>query len=131
MKKAKSQRRPTLTRPKHEKLPWPGLKDKNHLMRVVTRVEKQRRKIRTDEIWAQKQIARVLQYVSGETAMRLLIREARIQGKTIQQLSDALLRLPEKFVYADGTIKFEGKTYELQKKSPWTELAEAITLADD
>ena len=95
MKKTQPQRHPTLTRPKHEKLPWPGLKHKDYLMRVVTRVEKERRKIKVNETWAQEQIAHILKYVSGETAMQLVLREARIQGRAILRLSKALLHLLE------------------------------------
>jgi hypothetical protein len=131
MKKSKLQRYPTLTRPKYEKLPWPGLKDKNHLVRLATRVEKGRRKIRANEMWAQKQIARVLEYVSEETAMCLVFREARIQGRAIPRPPKALLCFLEMMKCEDGIIKFDGKTYRLQKKSPWTELEKAIRLPED
>jgi hypothetical protein len=131
MKKTNLDRCLPLTRPRHEKLPWPGLKDKNPLTRLVTRVEKQRRKARVNELWAQKLIARILEHVSGETAMRLVIREARNQGKAIPRLSKALLRLLETMEYADGIIKFEGKKYYIQRKPPWMELGNVILLPED
>jgi hypothetical protein len=119
-----------MTRPRNERLSWPGLKDKSYLMRRVTRVEKRRRRIRANEKWAQKQIARVLEYISEETAMCLVFREARIQSQVMPRSPKALLCLLG-MECGDGFIKFEGKTYRLQKKSPWTEMEEAIRLPED
>jgi len=70
--------------PRHEKLPWPGLKSKDHLSRFVTRVVKKAREARENEVWARSQIARLLDYVPPETAMRLVFREARRRKKTIR-----------------------------------------------
>jgi hypothetical protein len=122
---------PSLTRPRHERLPWPGLKDRNSMTRLVVRVEKQRRRIKVNEIWAQKQIARVLEYVSGETAMRLVFREARRQGKAVPRLSKVVLRLLETMEYADGIVKFEGKAYQIARRPPWVELGDVILVPDD
>lgn len=58
--------------PNHEKLPWPGLKAKDHLSRVVTRAVKEARET---AVWAEKQVARVLGHVPPETAVGILLRE--------------------------------------------------------
>jgi hypothetical protein len=71
------------TTPKREKLPWPGLKSKDHLSRCVTRAVKKVREVEEKEVWARSQIARLLDYVPPETAMRLIFREARRRKKTI------------------------------------------------
>lgn len=63
-------------KPHHEKLPWPGLRAKDHLTRVVTGAVKEAKEIRENEAWAECQIARVLDFVSPGTAMRLLCRAA-------------------------------------------------------
>lgn len=72
--------------PKHEKLPWGGLRAKDHLSRVVTRAVKEARQRKETELWAENQMSRVLSYVSAETAMRLLIREVRRRRKPIPTL---------------------------------------------
>lgn len=73
-------------RPKHEKLPWGGLRAKDHLSRVVTRAVKDARERKETELWAENQMSRVLSHVSAETAMRLLIREVRRRRKPIPTL---------------------------------------------
>lgn len=72
--------------PKHEQLPWGGLRAKDHLSRVVTRAVKEARERKETELWAENQMSRVLSYVSAETAMRLLIREVRRRRKPIPTL---------------------------------------------
>jgi hypothetical protein len=72
--------------PKHEKLPWGGLRAKDHLSRVVTRAVKEARERKETELWAENQMSRVLSYVSPETAMRLLIQEVRRRRKPIPTL---------------------------------------------
>jgi hypothetical protein len=72
--------------PKHEKLPWGGLRARDHLSRVVTRAVKEARERKETELWAENQMSRVLSYVSAETAMRLLIREVRRRRKPIPTL---------------------------------------------
>jgi hypothetical protein len=73
-------------RPKHEKLPWGGLRAKDHLSRVVTRAVKEARERKETELWAESQMSRVLSHVSPETAMRLLIQEIRRRRKPIPTL---------------------------------------------
>ena len=72
------------TTPKRERLPWPGLKSKDHLSRFVTRAVKKAKEARENEVWARSQIARLLDYVPPETAMRLVFREARRRKKNIR-----------------------------------------------
>jgi len=69
---------PASVKPKHEKLPWPGLKAKDGLSRVITRFVKERKETRESETWAQNQIARVLEHVTPETAMALFERALAI-----------------------------------------------------
>jgi len=83
------------TAPKHERLPWPGLSAKDHLSRVATRAVKEAKETRENEVWAESQIALVLDYVPPETAMGLVFREARRRTKPIPELAKALLRLLE------------------------------------
>jgi hypothetical protein len=61
--------------PNHEKLPWPGLKAKDHLSRVVTWAVKEAKEARETAVWAEKQIARVVDHVPPETVVRILFRE--------------------------------------------------------
>ena len=77
MKKGKRRPSQLYAKPKRERLPWPGLKAKDHLSRVVTREVKKARECRENETWAANQIARVLDYVSAETAFALVLREVR------------------------------------------------------
>ena len=66
MKNRKSRNRPLIVsdEPQREKLPWPGLRAKDRLSRVVTRAVKEEREMKETEVWARKQIARVLDHVS-------------------------------------------------------------------
>jgi hypothetical protein len=73
MKKRKAHLDRVTTKPKHEKLSWPGLKVKDHLSRVATRAVKEAKEARENEVWAENVIARVLDYVQPETAMKLLL----------------------------------------------------------
>ncbi len=75
MKKRKPQLALISAKPEHEKLTWPGLKAKDHLSRVITREVKQAKEARENEEWAGYQIARVLDCVSPQTAIRLLLHE--------------------------------------------------------
>ena len=95
MKKRKAHSHRVSTKPKHEKLSWPGLKAKDHLSRVITRAVKEAKETRENEVWAENQIARVLDYVPQETAMRLVFRETRRRRKPIPRFAKALLRLLE------------------------------------
>ncbi|HEX9224358.1 MAG TPA: hypothetical protein VF860_13595 [Candidatus Acidoferrales bacterium] len=73
------------TKPKYEKLPWPGLKAKDYLSRVITRVVKEAKETRENEVWAKDLIARVLDYVPPETALKLVYCEMRRRTKPIPQ----------------------------------------------
>jgi hypothetical protein len=64
------------TKPNHEKLPWPGLKARDHLSRVVSRAVKDAKDTREKEEWAESQIARVLDFVPPETAAKLIFLDA-------------------------------------------------------
>ncbi len=75
MKKRKANLDRVSAKPNHEKLTWPGLKAKDHLSRVATRAVKEAKETRENEVWAENLIARVLDYVPPETAMRLLLQE--------------------------------------------------------
>lgn len=77
VKNRKQRLRRVIKKPKREKLAWPGLKAKDRLSRVVTQAVKEAREAREDEIWAQDQIARVLDYVSPHTAMNLVMEVTR------------------------------------------------------
>jgi hypothetical protein len=80
-------------KPTHEKLPWPGLKAKDHLSRVVTRAVKEARETGEKEAWAEKQIARVLDHVPPEAAMRLVFREMSRRGRPLPWFAKSLLKL--------------------------------------
>lgn len=90
-KKAKSY--PISAAPKHEKLPWPGLKAKDHLSRAVTRAVKEAKEKAESEAWAENQIVRVLDHVSPEFAMRLVFRETNRRGKPIRPFAKVLREL--------------------------------------
>jgi hypothetical protein len=79
--------------PTYEKLPWPGLKAKDHLTRVVTRAVKEAKEARERNVWAEKQIARVLDNVPPRAAIGLVFREMSRRGKPIPRLAKALLKL--------------------------------------
>ena len=77
------------SKPKHEKLPWPGLKDEDRLTRLATRAVKAAKERKETELWAQNQISRVLNHVSPETALTFLMRETR---QRINRASRAMIR---------------------------------------
>jgi hypothetical protein len=77
MKKLKPQLHRMGAKPAHEKLTWPGLKAKDHLSRVITRAVKEAKETRENEVWAKDLIARVLDYVPPETALKLVYCETR------------------------------------------------------
>ena len=90
------------TGPQHEKLPWPGLSAKDHLSRVVTRAVKEAREASENELWADNQIATVLDYVSVQTAIRLLYREASRRRMLFPEGAGALRILLEALESAAG-----------------------------
>src|SRR5271154_4081895 len=71
------------SKPRHTKLTWPGLRAHDRLTRVITRWVKEQRAERENEAWAQDQVARVLDWVPPETAMKLLYREARRRNESV------------------------------------------------
>jgi len=71
----------TSAAPNHEKLPWPGLKAKDRLSRVATQAVKEAKEARETAVWAEKQIARVLDHVPPEAAVRILFREISRRGE--------------------------------------------------
>lgn len=93
MKKLKPSPRPARAPLAHEKLPWPGLKAKDRLSRVISRVVKEAREKRENEAWAENQIAHVMDYVSPETAMKLVLREARSRKTPIPGFTKTRLRV--------------------------------------
>jgi hypothetical protein len=80
-------------KPTHEKLLWPGLKAKDRLSRVVTRAVKEAKEAEEREVWAEKQIARVLDHVPPEAAMRLVFREMSRRGRPLPRFAKSLLKL--------------------------------------
>ncbi len=87
MRKRKESAVEISTKPKYKKLPWPGLRAKDHLTRSVTRAVKEEREKKETELWAEDQIALMLKHVSAETAMKLLLRETRRRGEPILLLA--------------------------------------------
>lgn len=92
-KKKQARLHRTSKKPGNERLPWPGLRAKDRLSRLVTRAVKEAREMKDNEAWAESQIARVLDYVSPETAMRLIFRETRRRRRPLPQFAKALLNL--------------------------------------
>lgn len=72
MKKPRSHLPWISVKPKHEKLTWPALKAKDHLSRVISLAVKEAKETRENEEWAENQIARVLDFVSPHTVMKLV-----------------------------------------------------------
>jgi hypothetical protein len=77
--------------PSQEKLPWPGLKARDRLCRVVTAAVKEARESRHRELWAEQQIARVLESVPPERAMAMIFREISRRGRRIPRIAYNLL----------------------------------------
>ena len=80
-------------KPTHDNLPWPGLKARDHLSRVVTRAVKDAKGARERDEWAEKQIARVLDNIPPRAAMRLVLREMSRRGRPIPRFAKTLLKL--------------------------------------
>ncbi len=74
---------PVSDKPKHAKLSWPGLKAKDRLSRVITQAVKESKELKENEEWAAGQIARLLDFVPPETAMRLVLRESCRRRKAV------------------------------------------------
>lgn len=92
-KKMDTQAYQVIKKPKHERLPWPGLKDKERLIRVVTRAVKDARETREREAWAKEQLARVLDQVPPSTTFRLFLQEVRRRRTLIPRAAYKLLDL--------------------------------------
>jgi hypothetical protein len=92
-KKRKSRLYKVSMKPIRDNLPWPGLKVGDRLSRVVTRAVKDAKEARETDVWAEKQIARVLDNVPPRTAMRLVFRVMRRRGNPIPRFAKALLKL--------------------------------------
>ncbi len=78
---------------RHDNLPWPGLKARDHLSRVVARAVKDAKEAKERDAWAEKQIARVLDNVPPRAAMRLVLLEISRRGGPIPRFAKALLKL--------------------------------------
>jgi hypothetical protein len=85
-------------KPIHKKLPWPGLKDEDSLTRVVTAYLKDAREAEETGAWAQKQIARVLDYLPPETAMRLLFKEMWRRNRPVPEFAEVSARACEEAI---------------------------------
>jgi hypothetical protein len=83
MKKNTQQLKRLSPRPRHTKLPWSGLRAKDHLSRVVTQKVKEARELEETELWATAQISRVLKYISAEMVIEIVLRETRPRRKNI------------------------------------------------
>lgn len=82
-------------RPTCEKLPWPGLKAKDHLSRVVTREVKKQREAKEAAAWAEIQIARVIDFVPPDIVLRLVLRELSRRRLFVPLSASATLKLLE------------------------------------
>lgn len=80
-------------KPTHEKLRWPGLKAKDRLSRMVTRAVKEAKETGETEVWAEKQIARVLDHVPPGAVVRLIFREMSRRGRPLPRFAKSLLKL--------------------------------------
>jgi hypothetical protein len=67
---------PVSDKPKHARLSWPGLKAKDRLSRVITQTVKESKESKENEEWAAGQVARLLDFVPPETAMKLVLQES-------------------------------------------------------
>jgi len=77
----------------HEKLPWPGLRAEDRLSRIVTRAVKEAKEAREREVWAEEQIARVLDHIPPEAALKLVFQEMSRRGKHIQRFAKSPLKI--------------------------------------
>jgi hypothetical protein len=78
--------------PTHEKLPWPGLRAKDYLTRVVTQALKEAKEQRERIAWAEKHIALVLDHISPQIAVQLIFRETHARhvdlGDAIEKIKN-------------------------------------------
>ena len=92
-KKRKSRLYKVSMKPIYDNLPWPGLKAKDRLSRVVTRAVKDAKDARARDAWAEEQIARVLDNVPPRAAMKLVFREMSRRGRSIPRFANTFLKL--------------------------------------
>ena len=85
-KRKKNRKKRTSPAPGHRKLPWPGLKAKDHLSRVVTRAVKEAKEAEAALNWAKAQIDCLLDYVSAEAVLELLLCEMRRRNGDAQRV---------------------------------------------
>jgi hypothetical protein len=84
-------------KPMHEKLPWPGLKAGDRVSRIVTRAVKEAKEAREREVWAEEQIARVLDHIPPEAALKLVFHEMSRRGKHIPRFAMSPLKILQKW----------------------------------
>ena len=95
-KKRKGRQYQVSMKPKHEKLPWPGLKAKDHLSRIVTQAVKEAKEAKETEVWAERQIAMVLKHIQPETFLSLVLREMTRRGLPIPRVREVSAQVPPK-----------------------------------
>jgi len=76
-----------------EELPWPGLKAKDHLSRVVTRAVKRAREQRHQLLRAECQIAQLLDRVPAKTVLAMFFAEMSRRGRRIPRIAYNLIEL--------------------------------------
>lgn len=79
-------------KPTLDNLPWPGLQARDRLSRIVTRAVKEAKEAREKNAWAKMQIARVLDNVPPQVAMKLVLLEISRRGWIIPRPVKALLK---------------------------------------
>src|SRR5579864_7070786 len=77
--------------PKHQKLPWPGLKAHDRLSRVVTRAVKDAKERGETETWARQQMARVLDHFPPGAVIRMVCEEMRRRGEPVRVFLELLV----------------------------------------
>lgn len=82
---------PVSKAPRRERLPWPGLKARDRLSRIVAAALKDAREAKHRELWAKHQIARLLDRIPPERAMALIFRETSRRGRPIPRIAYNLL----------------------------------------
>lgn len=82
----------------HENLPWPGLKARDRLSRVITKVVKEAREAKERERWAMDRTREILNVVSPTILTRLVLSEIVRRRARIHLEADTL-RLLEKLIH--------------------------------
>jgi hypothetical protein len=76
-----------------EELPWPGLRARDRLSRVVTRAVKEGKEEKHRLIWTEYQMGRVLDQVSPKTALAIFFLELGRRGRRVPRIVYDLLDL--------------------------------------